>query len=76
MEDANMCIQEMTLNIGKKMIKGNKDINMNLIREATLPEIKTNIIEIIKRAKSKEELKFILINLKEDIILRESGGKR
>lgn len=71
-----MCIQEMTLNIGKKMIKGNKDINMNLIREATLPEIKTNIIEIIKRAKSKEELKFILINLKEDIILRESGGKR
>jgi hypothetical protein len=66
----------MTLNIGKKMIKGNKDINMNLIREATLPEIKTNIIEIIKRAKSKEELKFILINLKEDIILRESGGKR
>lgn len=71
-----MCIQKMTLNIGKKMIKGNKDINMNLIREATLPEIKTNIIKIIKRAKSKEELKFILINLKEDIILRESGGKR
>ena len=49
---------------------------MNLIREATLQEIKQNVRVIINRAKSKEELKIALINLGYDLELREQGGRR
>jgi len=58
------------------MIKSIKELDMNLIREATLQEIKQNVRVIINRAKSKEELKIALINLGYDLELREQGGRR
>lgn len=64
------------ININQPMIEKIRNIDMNLIREATLQEMKQSIRKLINNAKSKEELKVMLINMGYNLELRESGGRR